>query len=1056
MKNDPCSRRGLLPAFLAAILGLVSGPGYAGPTPAELRHIRDVVDTHRRHVARMMSDRNVVASGVGLDARGKPVIRVMVTDPRTVVPARVEGVRVHKQLSGRIVALRGATCESSGNGLCANSERWPLPVPIGVSAGHPAVTAGTIGARVTDGSNVFILSNNHVIANNNDAMFGDGILQPGAYDGGLDNADVIATLVDFEVIDFTADNTMDAAIALSTPSELSVSTPVGEFGSLVGYGVPSSELHPAYGIPELIGDEDMGALLGTPVQKVGRTTGITSGSVTTIDATVSVCYDSPYCSQIATFIDQVIITPGSFASGGDSGSLIVSDDLLNRGVGLLFAGSPTIVIANRLDLVLNRFGVRIDDGLGDNLRPVASFSTNPAPGTLTVQFDASASYDPDGAIASYTWDFGDGTTGSGRTPAHTYLGPGSFGVRLVVTDEQGATGPAAQTVTLEPIPGATCQFAICDNSYSGFVTEGAWSVSASSPGYYGSNYLHDQNAGKGEKTASWTWEIGADGNYEIAAQWAAWPNRSAGVQYSYAVDDGPSTPCGAPVDQRSSGSQLNVLCLVTGLEAGSRLTVSLRNDAAGYVIADAVRVESDPGGPLPPVADFVANQLPDTLTVDFDASASRDPDGAIVDYSWDFGDGTTGSGVAPPHTYATAGSYDVTLTVTGDFGATDAELRTIGVQPVGGGLCLPGICDNSDFGFDLVGDWTVSASNPGFYGSNYLHDQNSGKGGKTASWTYQVAADGNYAIAAQWPAGYNRAADVQYTYSVDGGSPEPCGMPVDQRVDGGQFNDLCTVPSLTAGSELTVSLRNDSLSGYVIADAVRVELFEGGPLPPTAAFSASQVAGTLTVEFDASASQDPDGTIVGYTWDFGDGATGSGVDAAYTYAAPGVYMVTLTVVGDFGGIDSETAAVTVQAVGGNACLTGICDNVDPGFTSVGAWAASTGSPGYYGSDYLHDQNSGKGSKTASWTYVLETDGSYEIAAQWAASGNRAWSVQYSYAVNGGPPEDCGAPADQRVNGGRFNLLCVVPGLTAGSTLTVSLRNDASRYVIADAVSVTAQ
>jgi len=1056
MKNDPCSRRYLLPALLAAVVGLASEAGYAGPTPAELRQIRDVVETHRRHAKQMLADRNVVASGVGLDARGRPVIRVLVTDARTAVPARIEGVRVHKQVSGQIVALRGTTCESSDNGLCANSERWPLPVPIGVSVGHPAVTAGTIGARVTDGSNVFILSNNHVIAANNNAMLGDGILQPGTFDGGLDNADAIATLVDFEIIDFAADNTMDAAIALSTPAELAVSTPVGEFGSLVGYGVPSTELHPAYGVPEVIGDEDMAALLGTAVQKMGRTTGITSGSVSTIDASVSVCYDSPYCTQTATFVDQIIITPGTFAAGGDSGSLIVSDDLLNRGVGLLFAGSPTIVIANRIDLVLNRFGVRIDDGLGDNLRPVASFSTSPTPGTLTVQFDATASYDPDGTIAGYTWDFGDGTTGSGPIQTHSYLGPGSFNVRLVVIDDQGATGPAAETVTLDPIPGATCQFATCDNSYSGFVTEGQWSVSASSPGYYGSNYLHDGNDGKGAKTASWAYEIGADGNYEIAAQWSAWPNRSASVQYTYAVDGGPAVPCGAPVDQRSGGGQLNVLCLVTGLDAGSRLTVSLRNDAAGYVIADAVRVEADEGGPLPPVADFIASQVPDTLTVEFDASASADPDGAIVSYAWDFGDGTTGSGVAPSHSYANAGTYDVSLTVTGDFGATDTSTRPVGVQPVGGGNCLPGICDNSDFGFDLVGDWTISVSNPGFYGSNYLHDQNSGKGGKTASWTYQVAADGNYAVAAQWAAGYNRAADVQYMYSVDGGTPEPCGSPVDQRVDGGQFNGLCTVPTLTAGSELTVSLRNDSSTGYVIADAVRVELFEGGPLPPTAAFSASQVAGTLTVDFDASASQDPDGTIVSYAWDFGDGSTGSGLEPSYAYSAPGVYMVTLTVVGDFGSMDSETMPVTVQSVGGNACFTGICDNVDPGFASVGAWAVSAGSPGYYGSDYLHDQNSGKGSKTASWTFLLEADGNYEIAAQWASSGNRAWSVQYMYSVDGGPPANCGAPADQRRNGGQFNLLCVLPGLTAGSTLTISLRNDASRYVIADAVSATAQ
>jgi hypothetical protein len=59
-----------------------------------------------------------------------------------------------------------------------------------------------------------------------------------------------------------------------------------------------------------------------------------------------------------------------------------------------------------------------------------------------------------------------------------------------------------------------------------------------------------------------------------------------------------------------------------------------------------------------------------------------------------------------------------------------------------------------------------------------------------------------------------------------------------------------------------------------------------------------------------------------------------------------------------------------------------------------------------------------------------------------------------YSVNGGAPQDCGAPVDQRVNGGQFNGLCTVPALVAGSTLTISLRNDSSGYVIADAVLVT--
>jgi hypothetical protein len=296
---------------------------------------------------------------------------------------------------------------------------------------------------------------------------------------------------------------------------------------------------------------------------------------------------------------------------------------------------------------------------------------------------------------------------------------------------------------------------------------------------------------------------------------------------------------------------------------------------------------------------------------------------------------------------------------------------------------------------------------------------------------------------------------VQYLYSIDGGSPQNCGMPQDQRYNGGQFNRLCVVPALTAGSTFTVSIRNDS-SGYVIADAVRVRVDSGGPLPPVASFTHSQVPDTLTVDFDASASNDPDGTIVAYNWDFGDGAAGTGVTASHDYATSGSYDVTLTVTGDFGATSQLTEAVVVGSPGGAACPIPICDNGDTGFDTVGTWYTSTSNPGYYGSDYLHDKKVGKGTKTASWTYIIVDDGNHEIAAQWPAWGNRAQSVQYTYSIDGGSPENCGAPQNQRFNGGQLNFLCTAPGLIAGSTLTVSIRNDSAGYVIADAVSVSVQ
>jgi hypothetical protein len=380
---------------------------------AQLRsRIREAIQVQNRYKETLMDKSGVVGTATGITPEGEAVVKVFTSRAGIRgIPASLDGVRVRSEVSGKFYALRGETCESSGDNVCTNSERWPLPVPIGVSVGHPAITAGTFGARVTDGASVFMLSNNHVLANINQANLGDPILQPGSFDGGENSDDAVANLSAYEPIDFCATffiwlicsqtNTIDAAIALSTPGELGFETTMGEFGSAVGYGAPNSTIHPAYGDPDVIGDENLSLLMGQSVQKYGRTTGRTQGEISDINATVDVCYDQA-CSRVARFADQIIITPGTFSAGGDSGSLIVTNDANNNPVGLLFAGSDTYTIANRIDLVLERFGVTIDSGAPPSLEII---SVTPASATLetgqTKQFTAAGYYD-DGGTADLT------------------------------------------------------------------------------------------------------------------------------------------------------------------------------------------------------------------------------------------------------------------------------------------------------------------------------------------------------------------------------------------------------------------------------------------------------------------------------------------------------------------------------------------------------------------------------------------------------------------------------------------------------------------------------
>jgi hypothetical protein len=301
----------------------------------------------------------VMGTAVGLGPNGAPVVKVYATAlGAAALPASVAGVPVSVEISGPFVAYgdppswaRFFRFSWDASDLRDASDidtktHFPRPVPIGVSTGHPGVTAGTIGARVTDGTQTFALSNNHVFANNNGAEIGDGLLQPGVVDGGRAPDDVLATLHDFEPIRFCQgilcpQNQIDAAVALTSVDQVGYSTPEN------GYGTPRTET--------------MAATIGMRVQKYGRTTGHTIGRVTGINATI----DVNYRTGTARFEGQILVSDGSFSTGGDSGSLVVSKGLWaadRRPVGLLFAGSNTNTIVNPIDLVLDRFGVRVDAG----------------------------------------------------------------------------------------------------------------------------------------------------------------------------------------------------------------------------------------------------------------------------------------------------------------------------------------------------------------------------------------------------------------------------------------------------------------------------------------------------------------------------------------------------------------------------------------------------------------------------------------------------------------------------------------------------------------------
>jgi hypothetical protein len=209
---------------------------------------------------------------------------------------------------------------------------------------------------VRKGGQTYILSNNHVLANSNNAQVGDAIWQPGRADGG-GSADQIGTLAEFVPIAFDnqppppggclasllsllgvkprtsnepGNNRVDCALARPTTPDL-VDPDILNIGVPVGVST---------------------ATLGTALQKSGRTTGYTTGSVLQIDVTVTVNYNGP----LATFTGQLMA--GAMSQGGDSGSAVL--DMDKNVVGLLFAGSTSTTIINPIQFVFDLMNI---DGL---------------------------------------------------------------------------------------------------------------------------------------------------------------------------------------------------------------------------------------------------------------------------------------------------------------------------------------------------------------------------------------------------------------------------------------------------------------------------------------------------------------------------------------------------------------------------------------------------------------------------------------------------------------------------------------------------------------------
>jgi len=325
----------------------LTGASHSGfDNPAVVRTMR----IQERHTSALMAEPEVVGTATGIDETGTPVVLVFTKHPvaDTALPYEVDGVRVVQQVTGEFHAMKG------GGGGTSHTAKQTPPIQLGTSGGwhfdlaNGFCCGGTLGSLIHVGSQLRILSNYHVFesdivsgGNGRVAQTGDGIIQPGLIDVNCNaaNAQDVATLV---VTHSLPSSNVDCSSATI------ISGMVNTSGSILEVGTLSSST--------------VAAFVGQAVKKSGRTTGLTRSSITGLNASVSVQYDNECAGGIAftkTYTGQIVVgnRHSGFLAGGDSGSLMVEDVSTNpRAVGLLFAGSSSIAVANPIGPVLSQLG----------------------------------------------------------------------------------------------------------------------------------------------------------------------------------------------------------------------------------------------------------------------------------------------------------------------------------------------------------------------------------------------------------------------------------------------------------------------------------------------------------------------------------------------------------------------------------------------------------------------------------------------------------------------------------------------------------------------------
>lgn len=484
----------------------------------------------------------------------------------------------------------------------------------------------------------------------------------GVYSGGVTPgaAGAVAGTTNTAVTLNGGDGAVAAGTGVSNPTvyseELWFKTTTDQGGKLIGFG--TNQTGPSSGYDRHVYMFNDGRLRF----------GVWTGETNVIDS-ADAYNDGTWHHLVATqgadgmkmFVDSVLVGTNAQtqAQAYDGYWRVGGDNTWGGNTSSYFAGSidEVAVYSTALSAATVKTHFQAGGGSVPNAGPTAAFSSSSA--GLKATFDGADSSDADGTIASYGWDFGDGTpAGSGVSPSHTYATAGTFTVILSVTDDKGATATTSHDVTVAPAP---------NQAPTAAFTSSVVALKATFDGSDSSDV--DGNV------ASYAWDFG-DGSA---------PGTGTTPEHTYAA-------------------------------AGTytvKLTVTDDKGATASVSHDVTAVAANEA----PSAAF--SSAATLLKVAFDGSGSSDPDGTVDSYAWDFGDTTAaGSGVSPSHTYASAGTYTVRLTVTDNKGATNLVTHDVTVTAPIASDAFARTVTNGWGTADVGGVWTNSSTSSNFAVAN--------------------------------------------------------------------------------------------------------------------------------------------------------------------------------------------------------------------------------------------------------------------------------------------------------------------------------------------------